>query len=149
MIKYTAVKLKEKLMKIVVIDGKGGKMGAAVVEMVAREKKSDWEIFAIGTNGIATQAMLKAGADFGATGENPIVVAARDADFIIAPIGIVITDSLLGEVTEKMAVAVGKSSAYKILIPVNRCNHYIAGVKDISISEYIAEIAQVIKNTTI
>lgn len=135
-------------MKIVVIDGKGGKMGAAVVEKIASFKKADWEIFAIGTNGVATSAMLKAGADFGATGENPVVVASRDADYIIAPIGIVIADSLLGEVTAKMAVAVGESRAYKILIPVNRCNHHIAGVKDFSITEYITEIADIIKNQT-
>ncbi len=135
-------------MKIVVIDGKGGKMGGAVVEKIAAIKNADWEIFGIGTNGVATSAMLKAGADFGATGENPVIVAARDADYIIAPIGIVIADSLLGEVTAKMAVAVGESKAYKILIPVNRCNHHIAGVKDFTVTEYIAEIVDIIKEQT-
>ncbi|MFI3168028.1 MAG: DUF3842 family protein [Bacillota bacterium] len=132
-------------MKIVVIDGKGGKMGSAVIEMIVKEKSKDCEIYAIGTNGVATSAMLKSGADFGATGENPVVVASRDADFIIAPIGIVIADSLFGEVTPKMAVAVGQSKAYKILLPVNRCNHHITGVKDYSITEYIEEIKQIIK----
>ncbi len=135
-------------MKIVIIDGKGGKMGSAVVDRLAKEKMSDWEIFAIGTNGVATSAMLKAGADFGATGENPVIVASRDADFIVAPIGIVIADSLLGEVTPTMAVAVGQSKAYKIFLPVNRCNHYIAGIKDSSITEYIEEIAEQIKFQT-
>ncbi len=132
-------------MKIVVIDGKGGKMGSAVIERIAKERKTDCEIYAIGTNGVATSMMLKAGADYGATGENPVVVASRDADFIIAPIGIVIADSFLGEVTSQMAVAVGQSKAYKILLPVNKCNHHIAGVKEYSINEYIEEISQIIK----
>ncbi len=133
-------------MKIVVIDGKGGKMGSAVVERISKDKRADWEIYAIGTNGVATSSMLKAGADFGATGENPVMVASRDADLIIAPIGIVIADSFLGEVTEKMAIAVGGCKAYKILLPVNKCNHYIVGVNHCSITEYIEEVASIVAN---
>ena len=74
--------------------------------------------------------MIKGGADFGATGENPMIVNCKDADMIIGPIGILIADSLLGEITPAMAVAVGSSSAYKILIPVNRCNHHIVGCQE-------------------
>lgn len=133
-------------MKILVIDGKGGKMGASVVAMLAEEKKPTWEIYAIGTNVIATNSMLKQGADFGSTGENPVCVNAKDADIIIAPIGIVIANSFLGEVTKKMAVSVGKSKAYKILLPVNKCNHHIVGVADLSINSYIEEIREIIKN---
>ena len=97
------------------------------------------QIYAIGTNSIATAAMLKAGADYGATGENPVLVNSRDADYIIGPLGIMAADSLLGEVTPAMAVAVGQSSAMKILLPVNKCNHHVVGVS----SEYsMSELAE-------
>ena len=93
-------------MKIIVIDGQGGKMGKGVVEQL-KKAHPGLELIAVGTNSIATSAMLKAGADAGATGENPVVVNSRDADIIIGPIGIVIANSLLGEITPAMAVAVG------------------------------------------
>lgn len=86
--------------------------------------------------------MLKAGADYGATGENPVIVGARTADIIIGPIGIVIADALMGEITPAMSAAIGQSSAYKILIPVNRCNHYIAGCGDHSLGEYIKQVCE-------
>lgn len=109
-------------MKIVIIDGQGGRMGKAVIEQL-KSSYPELELYAIGTNSIATSAMLKAGASYGATGENPVIVNARNADLIIGPIGIVMADSLMGEITAAMATAVSSSSAYKILIPVNRCNH--------------------------
>ena len=84
--------------------------------------------------------MLKAGADYGATGENPVVAACRDADVVIGPLGIVIADSLLGEVTPAMACAVGSSRAYKMLIPVNRCNHWVAGTENLPLGEYIRQV---------
>lgn len=132
-------------MKIVIIDGQGGKMGQSVI---AQLKKSfpKLPVIAIGTNSIATSAMLKAGADAGATGENPVLVASRDADVIIGPIGIVIADSLLGEITPAMAEAIGQSRAYKILIPVNRCNHYVVGCEDLSLTEYIALVIKQVEN---
>lgn len=123
-------------MKLVIIDGQGGRMGKAVIEQL-HSLYPDLTIYAIGTNSIATAAMLKAGASHGATGENPVIVNARDADIIIGPIGIVIADSLLGEITPAMAAAIGASSAFKILIPVNRCNHLIVGCRECSLSEYI------------
>ena len=91
-------------MMIMVIDGQGGKMGKNIVEQLKKRFPED-ELLAIGTNSIATAAMLKAGADAGATGENPAIVGSRRADIIIGPMGIVIADSLLGESTPKMAVA--------------------------------------------
>ncbi|WP_077611843.1 DUF3842 family protein [Clostridium sp. Marseille-P2415] len=132
-------------MKIVIIDGQGGKMGQSVI---AQLKKSHPElrITAIGTNSIATSAMLKAGADAGATGENPVIVASRDADIIIGPIGIVIADSLLGEITPVMAEAIGKSRAYKILIPVNKCNHYVVGCENLTLSESIVLVIKQVEN---
>jgi dihydrodipicolinate reductase len=123
-------------MNIVIIDGQGGKMGKMIVEQLKR-KNPDLSLTAIGTNSIATAAMMKAGADQGATGENPVVVACKDANIIIGPIGIVIADSMLGEVTPKMAKAIGQSKAEKILIPVNKCNNHIVGFKDYPLSEYI------------
>lgn len=123
--------------KITVIDGQGGRMGKCIIEQLKKEFPGQ-ELLAIGTNSIATAAMLKAGADAGATGENPVIVAARDSDIIIGPIGIVIADALLGEVTPAMAAAVGRSPAVQILMPVNRCNHHVVGCEDFSMGEIIA-----------
>ena len=123
-------------MKITVIDGQGGRIGRTVIEQL-KEKHGELELFAIGTNSIATSAMLKAGAEYGATGENAVIVNAADSDIIIGPIGIVFANALLGEITPAIATAIGASKAYKILIPVNRCNHYVAGCTEASMSEYI------------
>lgn len=128
--------------KVVVIDGQGGRMGRGIVEQLKKRFPS-LPLTAIGTNSIATAAMLKAGADQGATGENPVVVNSRNADLIIGPIGIAIADSLLGEVTETMAAAVGKSPACKIFIPVShRCSHTIVGCGELPLSEYIRLVCE-------
>lgn len=122
-------------MKIVVIDGQGGSIGKAIVEQLV--KKFDIEsIFCIGTNSVATANMIKAGAKYGASGENPVVVACRDADYIIGPIGIIMADSMLGEISPLMAQAVGASNAHKILIPINKCLT-VAGVQNLTLSDYI------------
>lgn len=123
-------------MKIVIIDGQGGKIGKSVIEQL-KKRFPDLEIYAIGTNSIATSAMLKSGATYGATGENPVIVNSQDADIIIGPIGIVMANSLLGEITPAMAAAIGSGRAYKLLIPVNRCNHFIVGCQNNSLSDYI------------
>ena len=126
-------------MKIMIIDGQGGRMGSLLTEKTKNAAIPGAQIYAIGTNSIATAAMLKAGADYGATGENPVLVNSRDADYIIGPLGIMAADSLLGEVTPAMAVAVGQSSAMKFLLPVNKCNHHVVGVS----SEYsMSELAE-------
>ena len=123
-------------MKIVVIDGQGGQLGAGLVkEIIARFPECSLTV--IGTNSVATAAMIKAGAKKGATGENPVRVAALSADVIIGPIGIVIADSMLGEITPDMAVAVGKSSAVRILVPMNRCDSLIAGVENQNMASLI------------
>ena len=126
----------QKPAKIIVIDGQGGKIGSLLVARLKTET-GQAVIIAIGTNSIATSAMLKAGADFGATGENPVLVNCRDADIIVGPIGIVISDSLHGEITPAMAVAIGQSNAIKVLLPINRCNHTIVGCRDLPIPELI------------
>ena len=122
-------------MKVVVIDGQGGKIGRIIVEQILAEALP-CELFVIGTNSAATEQMLKGGATNAATGENPVVVLSRDADFIIGPIGIVLADSMLGEITPVIAHAVSSSKAHKILIPVNKCVT-IAGVQDMPLKEYI------------
>lgn len=132
-------------MKVVVIDGQGGRLGQLLCEAISREKiKCD--LLAVGTNSIATSAMLKGGAMQGATGENPVIVACRDADVIIGPIGIVSADSLLGEITPKMAVAIGQSRALKLLLPVSHCNNQVIGVRQLSMNEMVAETANRLKN---
>lgn len=123
-------------MKITIIDGQGGKIGKTIVENL-KQRHPNQEIYAIGTNSIATAAMMKAGADYGATGENPCIVNAQDSDIIIGPIGIVFANALLGEITPAIATAVGASKAFKVLIPMNRCNHYVVGCEEAGISEYI------------
>lgn len=125
-------------MNILVIDGQGGQIGAQLIKEITN-KFENINLTAIGTNAVATQAMLKAGAKNGATGENPVVVACRKADVIIGPIGIVIADSLLGEITEKMALAVSKAAAARILLPMNKCENLVAGVPNLSTAALIAD----------
>jgi hypothetical protein len=132
-------------MKVVVIDGQGGKLGRLLVESIVKES-IPCDIYAIGTNSTATAAMMKGGAQYGATGENPVVVACRDADVIVGPIGIVSADSLCGEITPKMAVAIGQSAAVKLLLPVSHCNNKVVGTKPQSMTEMAAEAAGMIKD---
>ena len=123
---------------ILVIDGQGGQLGSQIVKALLA-KFPGIAVTAIGTNATATSAMLKAGAASGATGENPVIVACRKADIIIGPIGIVIADALMGEVTPAMAVAVGQADATRILIPMNKCENLIAGVSNLSTSVLIQD----------
>ena len=123
-------------MKILVIDGQGGQLGCQIIKAEGA-KYPDSEITAVGTNAVATAAMMKAGAKKVATGENPVIVACRKADVIIGPIGIVIADSLIGEVTPEIAVAVGQRGAARILIPVNKWENLVAGVKNLTVSALI------------
>ena len=125
-------------MNIVIIDGQGGQLGAQLVKEIL-SRFSDVTLTAIGTNALATAAMLKAGARNAATGENPTLVACKSADVIVGPIGIVIADSLLGEITPKMALAVAQSDAERILIPMNRCRSLVAGIRAPSTSELISD----------
>ncbi len=131
-------------MKIIVIDGQGGKLGYEIINAI-NKCDIDSEIIAIGTNAIATQAMLKAKPTFAATGENPVVVNTKNADYIIGPIGIVIADSLFGEITSTMALAISKSNAKRILIPINKCNNLLVGVKDNTLDDKITEVIRILK----
>jgi len=126
-------------MNITIIDGQGGQIGAQLVKEISVQFP-DADLIAVGTNAIATSAMLKAGAKNAATGENSVVVACRKADVIIGSVGIVIADSLLGEVTHKMAEAVGQANAVRILIPMNKCNTYVAGMRTYNTKELIDDV---------
>lgn len=132
-------------MKITVIDAQGGGIGKQLV-MAIRDNFPDYNITAVGTNSAATAAMLKAGAHRAATGENSVVVASREADIITGPIGIVIADSMLGEITANMAVAIGRSRAKKIFIPVNHCDNYVVGMSEYNISKMIQLVVEQIRN---
>ena len=124
--------------KIVIIDGQGGRIGKQLIEAIKATYPSD-EITAIGTNSLATSAMIKGGADHIATGENAVIVACRTADIIIGPVGIAIADSLLGEITPAMALAVGQSTARKLLIPMNKCETLIVGTSGLSLQNLIQQ----------
>ena len=123
-------------MNILVIDAQGGGMGRMLVEGLKRAMPEQ-SVIAVGTNALATSAMLKGGADQAATGENAIRVSAAKADIILAPIGMVLADAMLGEVTAEMAVAVGRSPAHKILLPVSRCQTSVVGVQKMTMAEAV------------
>ena len=127
--------------EILVIDGQGGGIGKM---LVAQLKKQDIEarVTAVGTNALATAAMLKAGADRSATGENSVVVLSRQADIIAGPIGIVMADAMLGEVTPKIAQAVGDAPAKKVLIPVAKCNTYVTLSGSGTLGDHLADAAR-------
>lgn len=125
-------------MNILVIDGQGGGIGKQLVSRI-KSRLPAADVTAVGTNSIAAQAMLKAGADHAATGENAVLVACRKADVITGPVGIVIADSLCGEISPAMALAVAQSSAKRVLIPTNLCDNYIVGVGEGSVSSLISE----------
>ncbi len=123
-------------MNILIIDAQGGGVGRQLVA-AAKEAVPDARVTAVGTNTVATSAMLKAGADDAATGENAVVVACRRADVIMGPLGVAIADSLLGEVTPAMAAAVGGSRAVRILIPFSGCDNIVVGVGELSAGKLI------------
>ena len=123
-------------MNILVIDGQGGQLGGLIIKSL-KSNFEDVNITAVGTNATATATMLKAGAAQAATGENPVIVACRKADIIIGPIGIVIADAMLGEITPQMAIAVGQAGATRILLPINKCDNLVAGVSDTTMTAII------------
>lgn len=128
-------------MKVIVMDAQGGGMGKLLVEQLKRALPGQ-KIIAVGTNALATAAMLKAGADQGATGENAVKVCAAQADLILGPIGLVLCDAMLGEITEGMALAIGRSPAHKILVPVSRCQVTVAGTPAMTMAEAVEAAVQ-------
>lgn len=134
-------------MKIVIVDGQGGKLGKLLVEQLKLHCPTV-SLYAVGTNSIATATMLKAGADFGATGENPVIRAVMDADVVLGPLGIVVAHAILGEVTPAIAEAVGGCRARKLLIPMNSCGVFVAGVQELSLSAYVAQVVEQVRAMT-
>ena len=136
-------------MNVLIIDGQGGQLGSQIIKAVI-SRYPDIDLTAVGTNAAATTSMVKAGAKKAATGENPIIVACRKADVIIGPIGIVIADALLGEITPDAAKAVGQSDAVRILIPINKCENLVAGVTNRTLTSLIedalAKLDKIINN---
>lgn len=133
-------------MRIAVIDGQGGGIGKAIIEKIRGDLGDDIEILALGTNALATSAMLKAGANEGATGENAIVVNAPKVDLIIGSVAILAADSMRGEFTQPMAAAVGRSAAQKVLIPLNRCGLHVVGVSAKPLPHYLEDIVLYLRN---
>ena len=134
-------------MMILVVDGQGGGLGRLLV----RELKGAFpqaEIAAVGTNSTAANAMMKAGADFAATGETAVVVNCRHADIIVGAVGIVIADSMWGEITPRMAQAVGQSDARRVLIPINLCSNLVVGVSEMSMSKLVQAAVDTVRRLT-
>jgi len=133
-------------MRIAVVDGQGGGIGKILVEKFRKAFADRIEILALGTNALATSIMLKAGADEGVTGENAIVFNVAKVDVIVGPLGIIAANSLLGELTPLMARAIAESPALKILIPLNRCNLFVAGLENKPLNAYIDEALGIVKS---
>lgn len=131
-------------MKILVIDGQGGGLGKQLVAAIKAELP-EAELTAVGTNSVAASAMRKAGADRAATGENAVRVGCRRADVIVGPIGIVIADALLGEITPAMAAAVGQSAAKRVLIPMNHCDNLVVGAEVQPVGKLVQEAVRLIR----
>lgn len=129
-------------MQIMVVDGQGGGIGKAVIETIRRRLGDDLQIVALGTNAIATSAMLKAGANEGATGENAIAVCAPKADVIIGSTAVLTANSMLGELTSAMAQAIAESPATKLLIPLCRSNVFIMGVVSKPLPHYVDDVVK-------
>lgn len=129
---------------VLIVDAQGGGIGRQLVA-AARQELPQVKIIAVGTNSAATAAMLKAGADQGATGENSVVVACRQADVILGPIGIVIADAMLGEITPRIAAAVAQSGAKRILIPFDHCDNIIAGVPEGSMKALVRQAVTILR----
>ncbi len=125
-------------MKILIVDGQGGGVGRQLATKI-KEALPDVRLMAVGTNAVATAAMLKGGADDAATGENAVLVAARKADVIVGPLGVVVADSLGGEITPAMANAIAQSDARRILIPFKNCDNVIVGVSDFTLGSLIQQ----------
>jgi len=131
-------------MRIAVVDGQGGGIGRGIVEKI-KAALPNVEVLALGTNSVATGQMLRAGADDGATGENAIVHNMKYVDVVVGVIAIINANSMMGELSPEMACAIGESRAYKVLLPINRCNIYVVSVEDASLGVHIDNAVNAIK----
>jgi len=131
-------------MRIAVVDGQGGGIGRAIVEKL-KAALPNVEILALGTNSAATGQMLRAGADDGATGENAITHNMKSVDVVVGVIAIINANSMMGELSPKMAQAIGESRAYKVLLPINRCNIHVVSVEEVPLSVHLDNAVRAIK----
>ena len=128
--------------KICVIDGQGGGIGSTIIKKIKQLFQETVEIIALGTNAIATAQMLKAMANRGASGENAIIQTVKTVDIIIGPVGIIIANAMMGEVTPKIAKAVANSPAKKILIPLTQENIEIVGISSAPLPHLIEDLIE-------
>ncbi len=132
-------------MKLMVMDGQGGGIGATIIKGLRHSIGADLEILALGTNSIATSRMMKAGANRGGTGENAIICTSQVVDLIIGPLGILVANAMMGEVTPKMASAVSSSKAKKVLIPLTQEKIKIVGVSDEPLPHLVNQLIKTVK----
>ncbi len=129
----------ERKKRCLILDGQGGGIGAQLARLLAKDMPTGWELLAAGTNAAAAAAMLKAGASQGATGENAVIYNAGRADIILGPIGVILANGIMGEVSPAMAAAVSGAEAVKILIPTSTCGVCVAGTEDLRLEEYLRQ----------
>ena len=132
-------------MNLMVMDGQGGGIGATIIKGLRASVGNDLEILALGTNSIATSRMMKAGANKGGTGENAILQTSKRVDVIVGPLAILMANSMMGEVTPGMAVAVSSSEAEKILIPLTQEQVSIVGVSGEPLPHLVSQVVEMIK----
>ncbi|MBL7063973.1 MAG: DUF3842 family protein [Anaerolineae bacterium] len=132
-------------MIVAVIDGMGGGIGAQIVAQLRQELPLDVEVLALGTNAVATDKMMKARANRGASGENAIRVSIGQADFILAPIGVVVPNSLMGEVTPTIAEAIASAPGCKLLLPINQPHFEVVGIEWKPLTKQISAAIEVIR----
>lgn len=133
-----------KNIRIAVVDGQGGGIGAIIVEKL-KSNFPNLDVLALGTNSLATAKMLKAGADKGATGENAVIYNVKDVDVIMGVVAILMPNAMMGELSPRMSEAIGASDAMKILVPLEKCNIRVAMPGDYSIGEYIDYSMELVK----
>jgi len=132
-------------LKIAVIDSMGGNIGNQIITQLRQNFGQELEIFALGTNAIATSNMLKAKANRGATGENAIKVTIEEMDLIFAPISVIIVNSMMGEITPTIAESIRKFSKKKIFIPLCNPPLSILGIEKKPLPQLIDEGIEIIK----
>ena len=127
---------------VLILDGQGGGVGSQLVKLLKPRLPADCRLLCVGTNVMATSAMLKAGTPQGATGEHAVLWNAPRADLILGPIGVILAGGILGEVSPAMAAAVSGAGAVKILIPSASCGVLVAGTEDCRLEEYLRRAAE-------
>lgn len=132
--------------KIAVIDGQGGGIGSLLIKELKKQFGEHFEIICLGTNSIATASMLSSGANKSASGENAIIQTVNKVDYIIGPISIVLSNSMLGELTDKMALAICDASAKKVLLPLTQENVHLVGISKEPLPHLVKEVLKIIKD---